>query len=146
MIPTTPDVIAAVPGYPRPAAPFRRAAENEGSAMPLFPSPVESRLGLLQRLSAAVLVPLIAVHVVVIVYAARQGFSAAALLERTRGSLAWAGFYGLFVVAAALHGAIGLRTVVLDSLDRPALADAIAVAMLVVGLATGFRAVAAVTL
>ena len=37
----------------------------------------------------------------------RDSLSAAEILGRTRGSIGWAAFYGLFVVAAALHGAIG---------------------------------------
>jgi fumarate reductase subunit C len=69
------------------------------------------RLYVLQRLSALVMVPLIAVHLVTIFYAMGNGLTAAEILGRTRGSLLWGGFYGLFVVAAAVHGAIGLRAV-----------------------------------
>ena len=54
-----------------------------------------------QRLTAAVMAPLVLVHVIVIFYATRKGLSAADILARTRGSLAWASFYGAFVVAAA---------------------------------------------
>ena len=70
------------------------------------------RLYLLQRLTAALMLPLIAAHIVTIVYATRHGLSAAEVLSRTRGSLAWASFYGAFVLLAATHGAIGLRVVV----------------------------------
>jgi len=69
------------------------------------------RLYLLQRLTAALMVPLIAAHIVTIIYATRHGLSAAEILSRTRGSLIWASFYGLFVLLAATHGAIGLRVV-----------------------------------
>jgi fumarate reductase subunit C len=69
------------------------------------------RLFLAQRVSAAILAPLIVCHLVVIVYATQKGLSATDILGRTRGSIAWALFYSLFVVAAAVHGAIGLRTV-----------------------------------
>src|SRR5919204_1856004 len=69
------------------------------------------RLYLWQRLTAALMVPLVLVHVVVIFYATRKGLSAADILARTRGSVAWAMFYGAFVLAAAVHVPIGLRTV-----------------------------------
>jgi fumarate reductase subunit C len=69
------------------------------------------RLYVLQRATAMVLVPLIAVHLIVIFYATAKGLSAASILARTRGSIGWGAFYGVFVIAAAMHGAIGLRNV-----------------------------------
>ena len=72
------------------------------------------RLYVLQRLTALVMAPLVLVHLAVIVYATRTGLSAEAILGRTEGSLFWAGFYGLFVMAAAIHGTIGLRTVLAE--------------------------------
>ncbi len=71
----------------------------------------EARLYLLQRLSAMLLAPLVLAHLALIVYAVRGGLSAAEILSRTQGSLFWAMFYGLFVVAAAVHAPIGLRNV-----------------------------------
>ena len=71
----------------------------------------ETRLYLLQRASAMLLAPLVLVHLGLIVYAVEGGLSAAEILARTRGSAFWAGFYGLFVVAVALHAPIGLRSV-----------------------------------
>lgn len=70
------------------------------------------RLYLLQRATALILLPLILVHLAVIFYATAKGLSAASILGRTRGSAGWGAFYGLFVVAAAIHGAIGVRNVV----------------------------------
>jgi fumarate reductase subunit C len=69
------------------------------------------RLYLWQRLTAALMVPLLLVHLAVIFYATRKGLSAADILARTRGSVAWAAFYGLFVAAVAVHASIGVRTV-----------------------------------
>ena len=80
------------------------------------------RLYVWQRLTAALMVPLVLVHVAVIFYATRKGMSAADILARTRGSIVWASFYGLFVAAAAIHAAIGLRNV----LDRMVAARTIA--------------------
>jgi len=75
---------------------------------------VTIRLYLLQRLTAALMVPLIFGHLAMIIYATHDGLSAAEILGRTRGSLGWGLFYGLFVLFAATHGAIGVRTVVAD--------------------------------
>lgn len=69
------------------------------------------RLYLLQRFSALAMAPLVVVHIVVIILAVQGGLTATEILGRTQGSLAWAGFYGLFVAAAAVHAAIGLRVV-----------------------------------
>ena len=71
----------------------------------------EFRLYLLQRVTAAVLAPLVLVHLGLMVYAVGDGLSAAEILGRTRGSLGWALFYGLFVLAAAIHAPIGLANV-----------------------------------
>ncbi len=72
----------------------------------------ESVLFLLQRLSALVLAPLVLVHFGVILYAVRGDLTAVEILGRTQGSTAWALFYGLFVLMAALHGALGLRNII----------------------------------
>lgn len=69
------------------------------------------RLYFLQRATAMVLTVLVAVHLLVIFYATSRGLSAADILGRTRGSLLWGGYYALFVVMAAVHGAIGVRSV-----------------------------------
>src|ERR1700745_1904871 len=72
------------------------------------------RLYVWQRLTAALMVPLVLAHVAVIFYASRKGMTAADILARTRGSIAWASFYGVFVVAAAIHAAIGVRNVLTE--------------------------------
>ena len=105
------------------------------------------RLYLAQRLTAAVMVPLVAVHLAVIFYATRHGLTAADVLARTRGSIPWALFYGTFVVAAAIHASIGIRTVLtewspLGGRRVDAAATGIGLLLLVLGL----RAVAAVVL
>jgi fumarate reductase subunit C len=69
------------------------------------------RLYVWQRASALVLAPLVLVHVIVIFYATAKGVSAAGILARTKGSIGWGLFYGVFVLAAAVHGAIGVRNV-----------------------------------
>ena len=69
------------------------------------------RLYMLQRLSALVMAPLVLGHLAVIIYAVQGGLSAAEILGRTQGSVAWFAFYGLFVCAVSVHGAIGLRSI-----------------------------------
>jgi fumarate reductase subunit C len=105
------------------------------------------RLYLWQRLTAALMAPLVLVHIVLIFYATRQGLSAADILSRTHGSLAWTAFYGIFVAAAAVHASIGVRNILtewspLD--DRRAGLFAIGFGLTLALL--GFRAVAAVVL
>src|SRR4051794_16731557 len=72
---------------------------------------MEHRLFILQRLSAMVLGPFVLVHLAVALYAFRGGLTAQEILGRTQGSLGWGIFYGLFVLAAAVHAPIGLRNV-----------------------------------
>ncbi len=69
------------------------------------------RLSLLQRLTAMIMAPLVLGHLAVIVYAIQGGLSAAEIMSRTRGSLGWGLFYGLFVLAVAIHAAIGFRAI-----------------------------------
>ena len=72
------------------------------------------RLYVWQRLTAALLAPLVLVHIAVIFYAMRRGLTATDILSRTHGSVAWAAFYGTFVLAAAIHGSIGVRNVLAE--------------------------------
>jgi fumarate reductase subunit C len=71
----------------------------------------ETILWIAQRASAAVLAACVAVHLVTIVYAVQGGLSAAEILGRTRGNVAWLAFYSLFVLAVTIHAPIGLRPV-----------------------------------
>lgn len=73
------------------------------------------RLYMLQRLSALVMAPLALGHIAVMIYAIQNGLSAAEILGRTQGSVAWMLFYGSFVVAVSVHAAIGLRIIVFET-------------------------------
>jgi len=93
------------------------------------------------------MVPLVLLHVAVIFYATRQGLTATDILARTRGSIAWALLYGAFVAAAAVHAAIGLRTVLIEW--SPLNERAAGICVTAFGgllLVLGLRAVAAVVL
>jgi len=69
------------------------------------------RLYMLQRITAMLMAPLVIGHLAVMIYAIQGGLSAAEILGRTQGSVVWFAFYGTFVVAVAVHGAIGLRAI-----------------------------------
>lgn len=69
------------------------------------------RLYMAQRVTALLMAPLVMGHLAVMIYAIQGGLSAAEILGRTQGSFAWFTFYGTFVVAVSIHGAIGLRTI-----------------------------------
>ena len=70
-----------------------------------------ARLYILQRATAVLMVPLLIAHLALIFYATRRGLTAADILARTRGSWLAGSAYGVFVAAAAIHAAIGVRTV-----------------------------------
>lgn len=72
------------------------------------------RLYMLQRITALLMAPLVLGHLAVMIYAVQGGLTAAEILGRTQGSALWFLFYGIFVVAVAIHGAIGLRTVAFE--------------------------------
>jgi fumarate reductase subunit C len=105
----------------------------------------EALLWVAQRASAALLALCVTVHLATILYAVQGGLTGAEILGRTRGNAAWATFYTVFVLAAAVHAPIGLRTVLAEWFGwRGRARDfaLIAFAVLLAGL--GLRAVAAV--
>jgi fumarate reductase subunit C len=106
------------------------------------------RLYILQRATAAIMAPLVLGHLAVIFYATSRGLSAGEILGRTRGSIGWGLFYGIFVLAVSIHGAIGVRAILAEwtPLRSKGALDA---SMWLFGLvlaALGLRAVAAVVL
>ena len=105
------------------------------------------RLYLAQRLSALIMAPLIVAHIATMIYAVQNGLTASEILSRTQASAFWGIFYGLFVAAVSVHGAIGLRAVLHEwfgvagrQLDVTTWCFGIALALL------GGRAIAAVVL
>ena len=105
------------------------------------------RLYILQRTTAALIAPLVLIHIAVIFYASHKGLSAADILARTRGSVPWALFYGVFVGAIAVHASIGLRTILTEWAGlRGVSRDVVSWGIGLVLLLLGMRAVAAVVL
>lgn len=107
----------------------------------------ELRLYIIQRVSALLMVPLILVHIAVIFYAISDGLSADEILARTSGSIGWGLFYSIFVLLAAAHGAIGIRTVLREWTPLgDGESDTLAIGFAILLLLLGLRAVAAVIL
>ena len=105
----------------------------------------EATLFALQRLSAKLLAPLVIVHLALILYAVHGGLSAGEILGRTQGSVAWGAFYGLFVIAVAIHAPIGMRNILREwTRWRGRSLDVASVVLALILLALGLRAVAAV--
>ena len=103
------------------------------------------RLYLAQRISALVMVPLVFGHLLVMILAVRNGLTANEILERTQGSIGWALFYGIFVVAVAVHASIGLRSIIAEWAGwRGAGLNVLVAVIGFVLLALGLRAVYAV--
>jgi len=107
----------------------------------------EVRLWVAQRATAVVLAFCVLVHLATMVYAVRGGLTAAEILGRTRGSIALGTFYSVFVIAAAVHGAIGLRGIAAEWLGWRGNGAEIATVLtgLVLSIA-GLRAVVAVVI
>ncbi len=98
-----------------------------------------------QRATALLLAPLVVVHLVLIMIAVKNGLTADEILSRTRGNVLWAVFYGLFVVAAAVHAPLGVRNVLREWTPlSQQLVDAFCVFLFLLLLLAGLRAVVAV--
>jgi fumarate reductase subunit C len=105
------------------------------------------RLYVYQRLTAALMVPLVVIHIAVIFYATRQRMTATDILSRTHGSMVWASYYGLFVAAASIHSSIGVRNVLTEwSLLTERRAGWYAIGFGLMLFVLGLRAVAAMVL
>jgi fumarate reductase subunit C len=104
----------------------------------------EAWLWIAQRAAALVLVIAVTLHLATIIYAVHHGLSAAAILARTQGNLAWLVFYAIFALAAAIHGGIGLRTIIRETTVWRGTTLDVAVAVVIVALSfAGWRAASA---
>ena len=103
------------------------------------------RLYLVQRVTAAIMAPLVFLHLGLILYAVQGGLTAEEILSRTQGSVFWGFIYGLFVLCASFHVSIGLTNILQEwtRLSRVMSAN-IAHTFGLVVMVLGFRAVYAV--
>ena len=100
------------------------------------------------RISSMVLAVCVLVHLATIVYAVRSGLSAGEILGRTRGSVTFAAFYAVFVLACAIHVPIGLEAIVREWLGASrrtarAVAWIATLAIAILGLRAVYAVVAA---
>ncbi|OIQ91607.1 succinate dehydrogenase/fumarate reductase transmembrane subunit [mine drainage metagenome] len=108
---------------------------------------MQVRLWLWQRISAALLAPLVLIHLGTIIYAVHAGLSAAAILGRLHDNLWFGGFYALFVLACAVHAPIGVAKMAEEWLGwRGARVTSLAAVFALLLLAGGLRAVYGVVL
>ncbi|MFL9932460.1 succinate dehydrogenase [Paraburkholderia sp. RL18-103-BIB-C] len=95
-----------------------------------------------QRLSAMVLTLCVAIHLATMVWVVHGGLRAVDVIARLHGNLAWAMFYAIFVIAAALHVPVGLRRIADEWLNWRGAWAARASVLVGVGLVlAGLRAV-----
>lgn len=100
----------------------------------------------LQRLSAALLAPLVIIHLITILFAIHGGLSADEILQRTRSNLMWPALYTVFVIAAAVHAPLGLRNILREwTRARHAAIDIFVLLFALVLLGLGLRAVVAIS-
>jgi fumarate reductase subunit C len=105
----------------------------------------ETLLWVAQRASAVLLAVCVVVHLATIYHAVQGGLTGAEILGRTRGNAAWAAFYTMFVLAAAVHAPIGLRAVLAEWLGwRGRARDFALIAFAAILAGLGLRAVAGV--
>jgi len=106
---------------------------------------MERKLFVAQRLTAMLLAVFVIIHLGLILFAVRDGLTAAEILARTQGNVFWAIFYGLFVLLAAIHAPLGVRKVLQEwtGLELPTINRFCWMFSLLL-LVLGFRAVAAV--
>ena len=103
---------------------------------------VQTRLWLAQRISALVLAIAVTVHLVGIITAVRGGLTAGEIIERVGGNGVLALFYGVFVIACAVHAPIGLSAVLREMTAlKPASANGIAGAFAALILLLGLQVV-----
>ncbi|HLR81551.1 MAG TPA: succinate dehydrogenase [Paenalcaligenes sp.] len=106
---------------------------------------MENLLFFLQRITALILAPFVLIHLGLILYAVRGGLTAADILSRTEGSIGWILFYGIFVVAVAIHASLGLRRIFIEWLKIGTSAvNILSFLIALLMLALGLRAVIAV--
>ncbi len=99
-----------------------------------------------QRYSAMLLAPFVLIHLVLIIFAVRNGLTAEEILARTNGSTLWFVFYLAFVLAVTIHAPIGVRNVLNEWTGLPVKAvNIICLIVALLMLLTGLRAVLAVT-
>ena len=69
-----------------------------------------------QRATGVLLSLLLAIHLVTIIYATRDGITVAEISERLQHNVLWQYMYLVFIAVAVTHAAIGLRNILAEML------------------------------
>ena len=92
------------------------------------------------------LAPLVLIHLVLIIFAVRNGLTAEEILARTNGSVLWFVYYLVFVLTVAVHAPIGVHNVLNEWTGLSVkLINVFCLLLAFLMLLTGLRAVFAVT-
>lgn len=105
---------------------------------------LQAKLWYAQRISAMILGLCVSIHLVIIFYAIRGGLSAAEILGRTQGNIAFAIFYEIFVLACFVHAPIGLANILEETFSKGLISKALSLILAVLILVLGTTAVVGV--
>ena len=102
---------------------------------------LQAKLWYAQRISAMILGICVAVHLIIIFYAIRGGLTAQEILGRTQGSLTFALFYEIFVLACFVHAPIGIANILQETFPKGRLAVPLSFVLAILILLLGSAAV-----
>ena len=105
---------------------------------------LQAKLWYAQRISAMVLGICVAIHLLIIFYAIRDGLSAQEILGRTQGNVLFAIFYEIFVLACFVHAPIGVANILQETFPKSELAKPLAWMLALLILVLGTAAVVGV--
>ena len=102
---------------------------------------LQAKLWYAQRISAMILGICVAVHLIIIFYAIRGGLTAQEILGRTQGSVSFALFYEIFVLACFVHAPIGVANILQEIFPEGRLALPLSLVLAILILLLGSAAV-----
>ena len=105
---------------------------------------LQAKLWYAQRISAMVLGICVAIHLLIIFYAIRGGLSAQEILGRTQGTVLFAIFYEVFVIACFVHAPIGVANILQEIFPKSGLARPLSWVLALLILILGTTAVVGV--
>ena len=102
---------------------------------------LQAKLWYAQRISAMILGICVAVHLIIIFYAIRGGLTAQEILGRTQGSVSFALFYEIFVLACFVHAPIGVANILQETVPKSGMAKPVSWLLAILILTLGTTAV-----
>lgn len=102
---------------------------------------LQAKLWYAQRISAMVLGICVAIHLLIIFYAIRDGLSAQEILGRTQGNIGFAIFYEIFVIACFVHAPIGVANILQETFPKSGMVRSVSISLALLILVLGTVAV-----